>query len=114
MTVVATGLRRLRVGGVAVFYAATGGVQCVLEIDEDFEAVLLQVINRLACHAQVLFRRGLKRPGDIEQARLNHDDRDRNAVLVAEHELRVGPVSHLNAAATGATEKGEASCAGVD
>ena len=85
-------LCKIAAARIAVFAAAATGVHSVLEIDEDFESLLLQIIDSLAHHREILFERSFERALHVEQARLDDDDGDGNAVLVADDELQVGPI----------------------
>ncbi len=100
--------------GVAVFAAAAIGVHGVLEIDENFEAVLLQAVDGLPRHEQILFGRCFERAFHVEQPRLDDDDRGGNPVLVAEDELHIGPILDLGTAAARAPEESQPHGAGVD
>ena len=71
----------------------------MLKVDEHFKAVVLKTCDGLAGHQQVLLRRRLQRLGNVEQSRLDDHDRNRNALLAGDHELYVGPVLNLGAAA---------------
>ena len=71
------------VAGIAIFAATAEGVHGVLEVDEDFEAVVLEARDGLVGHPQIFFRRGLEGLGDVEQTGLDDDDRNRDALLVA-------------------------------
>ncbi len=77
----------------------------MLEIDEDFKPVLLQAVDGLPDHKQIFFERGFKRALHIEQARFDDDDGGRNAVLVADDELQVGPVFNFHATAARTAEQ---------
>ena len=112
--VVEAALVEIGVAGIAVLAPAAAGVHGVLEIDDHFEAVRLQAVDGLPRHQQIFFGRGFERALHVEQARLDHDDGDGNAALVAEDELHVGPLFDLGAAAARAAKESQLHGAGID
>ena len=114
LKVVEAALGKLVAAGIAVFAAAALRVHGVLEIDDHLKAVRLQVVDGLPRHAQIFFRAHAERALDIEQPRLDHDDRNGNAPLVAQDELHIGPIFNLGAASARAPEEGQLHRAGID
>ena len=102
------------VAGIAVFAAAAGCIHGVLEVDNDFKAVVLQALNRLRNHEQIFFRRSLQRLCNIEQSGLDHHHRDRDTLPVGDDEFYVGPFLDVCAAPAGPAEQGEIHAAGID
>src|SRR5580698_8077907 len=45
----------------SVFTTAAVRIHCVLKVDDDLEAVVLQALDCLLCHAEILLRGGLER-----------------------------------------------------
>ena len=112
--VVEAALFEIAIAREAVFAAAATCVHGVLEIDEDFKAVLLQIVDGLPRHQQIFFGRGFERAHHVEQPRLNNDHRGGNAALVADDKIDVGPVFNFRPAAARAAEKRELHRAGID
>jgi len=89
----------------AVLAPSMEGVQRVLQIHDHFQPVVVQARNGLERHQQVLFRSRLQRLRNIQQPRFNHHHRHGNALLVAHHDLYVGPLLHLAAAPARSAEQ---------
>ena len=112
--VVEAALGKIAAAGIAIFTAAATGIHGVLEIDEDFKAVLLQKIDGLAHHEQIFFESGFERALHVEQTRLDDDHGGGDAVLVADDELDIRPILDFRTAAARTPEECEAHGAGVD
>ncbi len=97
----------------AVFAAAAVGIHGVLEVDDDFQAVVLEAGDGLPGHEQVFFGRGFEGLEDVEEAGLDDQDGDRDAVLAGDDELDVCPVLDAGATAAGTAEEGQLHCSGV-
>ncbi len=105
--VVEAALPKGRIAKGAVFAASAGGVHGVFQVDEDFEAVILKALDGFRRHAQVLFRGGFEGTLDIQEPRFDHHHGDGYALLVADHELDVGPVFDAGAAAARAAKQSQ-------
>ena len=68
LEVIEAALVEIGIAGSAIFAAPATGIHGVLEVDEDFEAVLLEAVDGLEGHAQILFGCGFERLGNIEKA----------------------------------------------
>ena len=86
----------------------------MLEVDDDFKAVVLEVRDGLRGHEEIFFGGGFEGALDIEQARFDDDDGGLDVGFVIEDDLHVGPIFNADATATGAAEEGELGFAGVD
>ena len=104
----------IRVARSAVFAAAATGVHGVLQIDDHFQAVVVQAGDGFAGHEEVFFRRSLQRHQDIEQPGFDDDDGHGNPPFVPHHELYVGPLLDFGTAAAGSAEQGQFHGPGID
>ena len=77
------------------------------EADNHLEPVVVQVRDRLPRHQQVLFRRRLQRVRNVQQPRFHHHHSHRNALCVLYHNLRVGPLPEIAAAAPRPAEQSQ-------
>lgn len=93
---------------------AARGVHGVFQVNNHFEAAVLQARDGFVRHAEVLVRRRLQREHHIQQTRFDHQHRDRNALLVAENELHVGPFAHLGSAPARSAKERQLHGLGVD
>ena len=106
-------LHEIGIAIVAILTAAAGGVHGVLKVHDHFKAAVFKALDGFVGHQQVFFRRGFERLENIQQSGFDDDDGDGNARLVADHELRVGPVLDLRAATARPAEESQLHRSGV-
>ena len=114
MEVIESARAEIGIAGGAVFAAATGGIHGVLEIDQDFKAMVLEAGDSVPGHAEIFVGRGFEGALHVEEARFDHHHGGGNALLVADHEVDVGPVLHFRAGRAGPAEKRQFHRSGVD
>src|SRR6516165_6891989 len=114
MEVIEAALMKISVAEKAVFAASAVGIHRVFEIDNNLETVVVEIVHRLARHAESLFRGRFERLLDIEQTRLDDDDGYRDALFVAHDELEVGPLGNLRVPAARPSKQRKLHGAGFD
>src|ERR1700734_4192435 len=72
------------------------------------------MLDRLPGHEKIFFGSDTERAFDIEKTRLDDDDRNRDAVLMAHDELQIRPILNLRPAAARAAKKRELHAVGID
>jgi hypothetical protein len=92
MQIVEALLVKLRLAGDPVFPSAAGCVHGVFQIDNDFEAVVLQLRDGFGSHPQSVFGSAFERARYIEEPGFDDHNSDRDALPVTEHELKIGPL----------------------
>ena len=112
--VVQAPLPEIGVAVLAVFATAEIGIHGVLKVHNHFKVIVLQEGDGLAGHEQVFFRRCLQGPCDVKKPGFDDDDGNGDVLLVADDELRVGPVLHFGSTAAGPPEQSQLHCPGVD
>jgi hypothetical protein len=112
--VVKAALVEFAVAFIAVFAPAAIGIHGVFKVYDYFKAVVMETLDGLEGHEQILFRRCFQGFGHIQKPGFDDDNCNRNAPFVANNKLHVAPFLHLGATAARSAEQSQFHGSGVD